>query len=382
MTSKFLITGGAGFIGSYIVEKLLNKGNEVVIYDKLVEENYGDHPKIPIYLPLENKDLKFIRADINEKTKLENAIKEADVLIHLASKLGIGKSMYQIEDFIRDNTLGTATLLDILINKEHSVKKLIIASSNSIYGEGFVECENCGIFKPQMRMKNQLQKKQWNIICPKCGGTTKPVPTPENSKLDCTSIYAYSKLHQEQLSMFIGKTYGINTTALRLFNVIGPRQSLSNPYTGVCAIFVTSLLCGNPPTVYEDGLQTRDFINVNDIAEAFILVIENPNSRNEIFNVGTGHPTTVLKLAETLSELINPQIKPKILQLGRVGDVRNCIANISKIKNKLGFTPKYNFDDSIRQVLTYIKNLDKKIIRQMNDKTKKALEELIEKKVV
>jgi len=382
LSSKVLITGGAGFIGSYIAERLLEKGYFVKIYDKLLEENYGPNPSTPSYLPINHENLKFIKGDLNDKNLLKRELEDTEIIIHLASKLGIGRSMYEIENFIKENTLGTSTLLDILVNSNNNVNKLIIASSNCIYGEGLVKCPNCGVFKPQMRSPSQMKNKIWDIICPNCKIPTVPQLTPEETPPDCTSIYAYSKLHQEQLCLFIGKTYDINVTSLRLFNVIGARQALSNPYTGVCAIFTTSLLCGNPPLIYEDGLQSRDFVNVNDVANAFMLAIENSNSKNEIFNVGTGTSTLLLKLAELLSNLINPKIKPKILQVGRIGDVRNCIADISKIKNKLGFKPKYTFEDSVIQMIDYIKNLNKKIINNLNDKTLAVLKELQDKKII
>lgn len=377
MGKKILVTGGAGFIGSHLVDELVKLGHDVTVYDCLVPENFGPTQDVPQYL---SKKARMIRSNLLDYEVLKSAMKETDIVFHLASKLGIGKSMYEIRNFIQDNTLGTSNLLNILANESHSVKKLIVASSNSIYGEGLAKCDSCGTVKPNMREKDQLDKKDWNIRCPICNSVVTPIPTNENTNPNCTSIYAHTKLHQEQLCMLIGKAYSIDTTALRFFNVLGPRQALSNPYTGVCAIFATSLLCGNPPLIYEDGGQTRDFVNVYDIVQALILAMNEPNARNEVFNVGTGIATSVLILAGKISQKINPNIKPKIVSQARFGDIRHCFADISKIKKILGFSPKFKLEDSINQVIDWISQ-DKKG-KSLSDKSLEAEKELKNKGIL
>jgi dTDP-L-rhamnose 4-epimerase len=377
LKKNILVTGGAGFIGSHLVDELVTLGHNVTIYDCLVPENFGDAQSPPIYM---SNKARFIRANILDYENLKEAVKEADVVFHLASKLGIGKSMYEIRNFIQDNTLGTSNLLNILANENHSVKKLIVASSNSIYGEGSAVCEKCGIVKPKMREKEQLDRKDWNIKCPTCGSIVKSINTTENMNPDCTSIYAHTKMHQEQLCLLVGKAYSIDTTALRFFNVLGARQALSNPYTGVCAIFATSLLCGNPPLIYEDGKQSRDFVNVKDIVQALVLAITNPNAKNEIFNVGTGIATSVLQLAEKITQSINPNIKPRIVAQARFGDIRHCIADITKIKEKLGYKPKFQLEDSLKQVIEWVKLESKS--KKLQDKSTDAEKELKNKGIL
>lgn len=369
MGKNILITGGAGFIGSHLVDTLVDKDYEIIVYDNLEEQVFGKINSVPDYL---NTNIKFIKANVVDYDNLHSAIKDVEVIIHLAAAVGVGQSMYQISKYINNNTMGTANLLDILVNKEHNVKKLIVASSMSIYGEGKYKCESCGIQFPQTRKSKNLEHGKWEHYCEDCGKELKPMPTDEEKPLDSTSIYAMSKKHQEKMSLLIGKTYGINTTALRFFNVYGSRQALSNPYTGVCAIFSSNLLNGNPPNVFEDGLQTRDLISVKDICEAIVLSINKKSAENEVFNVGTGIPTSIKEIAELLSEKINPNINPNILNKYRPGDIRHCIADISKIKSKLQFQPEVSIKDGIDQLIQWVK-LQKGNVK---DKSKEALEEL------
>ena len=286
--------------------------------------------------------------------------------------------MYQVSKYIKSNTQGTANLLDILVNKENAVKKLIVASSMSIYGEGKYKCESCGFTFPKKREKKDLEAGLWEFKCKKCGKQLKPIPTDEEKPLNSTSIYAMSKLHQEQMSLLIGETYGLNTTALRFFNVYGSRQSLSNPYTGVCAIFSSNLLCGNSPLIFEDGLQTRDFVNVKDICQAMVLSMEKSQSKGEVFNVGTGAPISIKKISEILIQKINPKIKVNIANKYRAGDIRHCFADISKIKCKLGFKPQISFEDGIVELIEWVKSQEGKV----DDKSREALDELKNKGLV
>lgn len=292
--------------------------------------------------------------------------------------MGVGQSMYQVSNYINSNILGTANLFDILVNSEHNIKKVVIASSNTVYGEGKAFCGKCGVFYPKLRPKDQLSSKEWELKCPHCGIIVKPLLTDENSPYNPSSIYALSKKFQEEISLMISRTYGINIVILRLFLVYGTRQDPSNPYTGVCAIFCTRLLNGNNPIVFEDGLQTRDFVNVKDVCQAFFLVMNNQVANGEIFNVGTGIPTSIKEVAETITEKINPKFKPIYNQQYRVGDIRHCVADISKIKSKLGYEPKISFNQGIEEYIKWIETQGNLI----QDKTEKAFKELKEKKLL
>ena len=253
---KVLVTGGAGFIGSHTVDLLIEKGYDVTILDNL---EYQVHEgKIPEYL---NKEAIFIKGDLKDKELIKKIVKDTDAIIHLASAVGVGQSMYQIEKYISYNTYGTALLLDILINEENNVKKIIVASSMSIYGEGKYYCEKCKENKyPEIRSIEQLEKKVWDPLCPKCKNPLKPLPTDEDKPLMPTSIYAMSKRHQEEICLLIGKTYGLPVVALRYFNVYGSRQALSNPYTGVCAIFSSRILNNKPPYIFEKMENKREIL--------------------------------------------------------------------------------------------------------------------------
>ena len=353
MTKKVLITGGAGFIGSHLVDKLIEqKEYEVSILDTLEEQVHGKTDNPPSYL---NKDSKFFRGSVTDYKKLEDLVRENDIVFHLAASVGVGQSMYQIEKYVDNNIHGLANLFDILVNSEHNVEKVIIASSNTVYGEAKSQCNKCGVVFPKLRLLDQLKHKDWELNCPKCGSKVKPLLTDENSPLNPSSIYAFSKQAQEKLSFMIGNTYGINTTILRFFLVYGTRQALSNPYTGVCSIFSTRALHGKPPIVFEDGNQTRDFVNVNDVCQALILAIEKNAANGEIFNVGTGTPITIKEVAEIISKKINPKLNPIYNQQFRIGDIRHCVADISKIKNKLGFSPTITFKEGIEDLIEWIK---------------------------
>ena len=369
MSKKILITGGAGFIGSHLVDFLIKKGDDIIVFDNLEEQVHGKIGKPPEYL---NKNIKFLKGNIANYENLYSAVKDVEIIFHLAAAVGVGQSMYQIAKYIEYNTMGTANLLDILVNKEHNVKKLIVASSMSIYGEGKYKCESCGYMYPKLREIKDLKSGFWEFKCKSCGKQLTPLPTDEKKPLDSTSIYAMSKKDQEQMSLLIGETYGIDTTALRLFNVYGSRQALSNPYTGVCAIFCSNLLCKNPPLIFEDGLQSRDFVNVKDICQSLILSMEKSQAKGEIFNVGTGEPITIKTIAEILTQKINPEKKPIITNKYRPGDIRHCYSDITKIKQKLGYKPKISFENGIEELIQWVKSQ----VGKVEDKSRKAFEEL------
>jgi len=351
---RILVIGGCGFIGSHLVDKLLEKGYYVRILDNLDAQVHGNDRKIPDYL---NNNAELIIGDIRNSEDVKKAIQDIDIIYNLAAAVGVGQSMYQIEHYIDVNTHGTSNLMDIIINNENCVKKIIVASSMSIYGEGAYYCENEDkIFFPKIRSVEHLKKHEWELKCPSCSKILKPLPTNEEKPLYSNSIYAQSKRHQEEITLLIGKTYNIPAVALRFFNVYGTRQALSNPYTGVCAIFSSRILNNKPPIIFEDGNQTRDFIYIDDIVQSLILAMQKKVANYKYYNVGTGTPISILKIAEILIDLIKPGIKPIIKNQFRKGDVRHCYPDISKIKQELNFSPKFNFQEGIKRVIPWIRS--------------------------
>lgn len=353
MKKSVLVTGGAGFIGSFLVDSLIQKGHSVRIFDNL--EDQVHKKKKPAYL---SKEAEFMNGNVTNMDEFEEAIKDIDVILHLASAVGIGQSMYQIRHYVDANIVGIANLLDLLVNKEHDVKKLVVAASMSSYGEGAYKCDKCDVVSPPLRTEKQMKQKQWELLCPNCGCILKPIPTSEEKIQDCNSIYAITKKVQEDMVLNIANAYGIPSVALRYFNVFGPRQSLSNPYTGVAAIFMSRIKNNNTPIVYEDGLQTRDFVSVHDITRANILAMEKNSADYQSFNVGTGKPLTIKSIAETIAKLNKVDIKPKITNQFRKGDVRHCFADISKIRSKLGFEPKTSFEQGMKELIDWSKEVE------------------------
>ncbi|MCX8082118.1 MAG: NAD-dependent epimerase/dehydratase family protein [bacterium] len=370
---KILVTGGAGFIGSHLVDELIKRKYKITVFDNLEPQVHPDG--LPEYY---NIKAKFVRGDVRNRKQLKEVVIESDIIVHFAAAVGVGQSQYQISKYVESNIQGTANLLDILVNEKHNVKKLLVASSMSIYGEGLYECKKCGKVKPPLRNFGNIEISNWEPICPNCKGIINPIPTTEETPLTSNSIYAITKKEQEEMSLLIGKTYGIPVVALRFFNVYGPRQSLSNPYTGVAAIFLSRIKNNNPPVIYEDGLQTRDFIWVGDIVNACILSIEREKANYQVFNVGSGKPVSILGVAETLINLLNKKnkVNPDITYTFRKGDVRHCYADITKIKTMIGFKPEVSFENGMKKLINWSKKV------KAVDKFEKASQELKEKKLV
>ena len=344
---KILVTGGAGFIGSHLVDKLVSGGMEVVVLDNFDPQvHQGKKPK---YL---NKGARYIEGDVRDESALKKSLGGVDTVFHLAAKVGVAQSMYEIKDYVSANTYGTAFLWDHIINNKLEIKKFVVASSMSIYGEGAYECGKCGEVFPHLRSEEQLKARKWELFCPDCSSVLKPFATGENKKLLSTSVYAITKKDQEELSLNIGISYKIPTVALRFFNVYGTRQSLSNPYTGACAIFSSQIKNDKAPVIYEDGLQTRDFINVSDIVEACVLVMNNPKADYGYFNVGTGNVVTIRDVADTLIKLYGKDMALNITNHYRAGDIRHCYADIEKIK-KIGFRPKVRLEEGMRELVEW-----------------------------
>jgi dTDP-L-rhamnose 4-epimerase len=353
MAEKILVTGGAGFIGSFLVDALLEQGHTVRVYDALVPQVHGPDRAAPGYL---HPAAELIRGDVRDRAALAGALQGMDVVFHLAAAVGVGQSMYQIQYYTDTNTLGGAVLLDLLANTKHQVRKIVVASSMSIYGEGKYECADCGAVYPKLRSEAQLKRRDWEMKCPHCGRDVRPVPTDEDKPLYPTSIYAITKRDHEEMFLSTGFAYGIPAVALRFFNTYGPRQALSNPYTGVMAIFSGRLLNRQPPVIYEDGLQSRDFTHVSDIVQGLLLAMDRPEADYQVFNLGTGVPTSIAEVAEMLSQhLTHGETRPQILNQFRAGDIRHCYADLSKTRRLLGFEPRVSLQEGLGDLLAWVK---------------------------
>lgn len=352
MPRRILVTGGAGFVGSHLVDALIARGEQVRVFDTLVEQVHGPGCQAPDYL---NPNAEFRHGDLLDTDALQDALKDVDVIFHQAAAVGVGQSMYEVRRYVELNSLGTANLLQLLVNDPGKVRKLIVASSMSIYGEGAYECPEHGVVYPQLRPSTQLAERDWEMHCPQCGQVVAPLPTDEDKPLFPTSIYAITKRDHEEMCLSVGRAYDIPTVALRYFNIYGTRQSVSNPYTGVAAIFSARLLNGRPPIVYEDGRQRRDFIHVSDIVQANLLALDKAEADYQVFNVGTGHPTTVLDVATELSAALGVETGYEITNKFREGDIRHCYADIGRIRRVLGYEPKVAFRDGIRGMIDWLR---------------------------
>jgi dTDP-L-rhamnose 4-epimerase len=374
MAENILVTGGAGFIGSFLVDALVQRGHRVRIYDGLVPQVHGPKQTPPAYL---NPGAELVKADVRDREALACALRGIDVVYHLAAAVGVGQSMYQIQYYTEVNTLGAAVLLDLLANTEHSVRKMVVASSMSLYGEGKYKCDRHGIAYPPLRTEAQLRAHNWQIKCPHCERDLEAVPTDEDKPLHPGSIYAVTKRDQEEVFLCTGLAYGIPTVALRFSNTYGPRQALSNPYTGAMAIFAARLLNGQPPIIYEDGWQSRDFVHVSDIVQGLLLAMDRQQADYQTFNLGTGVPTAIIEVAGMLSQnLTGGRIKPQVTQRFRVGDVRHCYADLSKARSLLGFEPRMCLEEGLNDLLAWVKG------QQAEDRFSQVEKELADKALV
>ncbi len=369
---NILVTGGAGFIGSHLVDALVGRGHKVRILDSLVEQVHGS--SAPSHL---NTTAEFMRGDVCDADAVAVALDGIDVVYHQAAEVGVGQSMYEIVRYVKANDLGTAVLLEEMIKRPAQFRKLIVASSMSIYGEGAYYCDQCKktVF-PQLRSDEQLAAHDWEFKCESCEGTLTPVGTTEDKTLFPTSVYAVSKQDQEQYCLAVGRAYKIPTVAFRYFNVYGTRQALSNPYTGVCAIFSSRLLNDQAPTIFEDGEQSRDFVHVSDIVQANLLALETEKGDYQAMNVGTGRPTSVKQIAQLLAKGLDKSIEPVIVGKYREGDIRHCIADISKAKKLLGYEPKITLETGLKELLHWLGEQD------AEDRVEGATAELAERSLV
>ena len=369
---NILVTGGAGFIGSHLVDALIERGHKVRILDSLVEQVHGPAP--PPHL---SKEAEFIKADVCDAEAVSSALDGIDFVYHQAAEVGVGQSMYEIVRYVKANDLGTAVLLEEMIKRPTQFKKLIVASSMSIYGEGAYRCNTCDInVHPFLRPTEQLAAHDWEFKCETCDGLLDPIGTTEQKPLFPTSVYAVTKQDQEQYCLAVGRAYKIPTVAFRYFNVYGTRQALSNPYTGVCAIFSSRLLNDQAPTIFEDGQQSRDFVHVSDIVQANLLAIETDGGDYQSMNIGTGRATSVKKIAELLAAGLGKEIEPVIVGKYREGDIRHCVSDISKARKLLGYEPKITLEEGLAELLNWLGE------QEAEDKVESATAELAERRLV
>jgi len=346
---KILVTGGAGFIGSHIVDELVRKGHNVTIFDSIVEQVHPNR-QIPSYL---SKDANFVKGDVRDYDALRKVVLCQDVIFHLAALVGVAQSQYEIKQYVNVNVGGTANLLDILVNNDNHVEKVLTITSMTSYGEGMYECDQCGDVHPSVRTLAQIDSSDWRLSCPHCQGKISPIPTNETVRQNCNSIYAITKKTQEEIVLNICMTYGIPSAILKCFNVYGLRQSLSNPYTGVAAIFLNLLNNNQPPVVYEDGLQTRDFVSVHDVVRACMLAMAKDEANYHVFNIASGTSITINEVAILLAKMLCKEIKPTITGKFRKGDIRHCFADIGKVKKTLGFIPQISLESGFKELVEW-----------------------------
>ena len=367
MSKQILITGGAGFVGSHLADGLLAAGHSVRVLDDLTPQVHGDGQ--PDYL---SPDVELVVGDVRDPNRLREVLRGVDVVYHFAATVGVGQSMYEISRYMSVNTQGTAELLQAMLDAKQTPEKLVVASSMSIYGEGRYCCSKCGRdAAPPVRPLSQLKASAWELHCTVCAGVLKPLPTNEAKPSETNSVYALSKRDQEELCLIYGRTYDVPVTALRFFNIYGTRQALSNPYTGVAAVFAARLLNGKPPLVFEDGEQMRDFVSVHDIVRANILAMERPQSNDEVINIGCGKPISIRKVAELLSQSLGKtDMEPVITNKYRAGDIRHCYADITKARELLGYEPQVSHAEGFRELAGWLAE------QQPEDKADTMLKEL------
>jgi dTDP-L-rhamnose 4-epimerase len=363
---RTLVTGGAGFIGTHLVERLLREGDEVVVLDSFEDQVHGADT------PAHMESVSIVEGDVGDVDVVDRALEGVERVVHLAAAVGVGQSMYEIDKYVRKNTMATATFLERLVASRPRPRTLVVASSMSIYGEGQYECPTHGLTAPDPRPETQLVARQWECICPSCGSELAPVGTQETKPLVPTSVYAVTKRDHEELCLVVGRAYGIRTVALRFFNVYGPGQALSNPYTGVAAIFASRLLNGRPPVIFEDGKQSRDFIHVSDIAEGIVLALESEASDVAV-NLGTGRSVTVDEIAAALSGGLGVTVEPERTEQYRAGDIRHCFAATEKAEGVLGFRARVRLEEGLNDLARWLSG------QEADDRVEAATRELVER---
>ena len=351
MGERVLITGGAGFVGSHLADALAGDGHEVTLFDNLEPQVHGEDARRPAYLDPAHR---LETGDVRNADALAPLVRQADVVFHLAAMVGVGQSMYQVRRYTDVNAMGMATLLEILATDRGRVKKLLVASSMSIYGEGAYDCPICGPVAPRLRPVAQLKQAEWEVRCARCGSELRPMPTGEDKPLYPTSIYAITKRDHEEMAIAFGQAYELPAVALRFFNIYGSRQALNNPYTGVAAIFSGRILSGHAPVIYEDGQQLRDFVHVSDVVQACCLAMDHAAADYQVLNVGTGQPISVLQVGELLARELGWSGGFQILGKFRAGDIRHCFADTTRIRELIGYQPRHWFQDGVRELVAWV----------------------------
>ncbi|HSH44680.1 MAG TPA: NAD-dependent epimerase/dehydratase family protein, partial [Longimicrobiales bacterium] len=354
-----LVTGGAGFIGSHVVDLLLADGVEVTVLDNLDPQVHGEHVVLEEGLPPNlarhagRSSLRFLRGDVREAADVERALEGVDAVVHLAAAVGVGQSMYAPHYYTDVNVGGQGRLMEAMAASPERYRKLEVASSMSIYGEGAYRCPEHGVVEVRPRPESQLARGEWEPRCPECGASLVAVATPESKPTQHTSVYAVTKKSQEELALSFGPAYGIGTVALRFFNVYGSRQALSNPYTGVAAIFMSRLKNGNPPLIFEDGEQSRDFIHVSDVARAVRAALDAPERVSGAFNVCTGRRTAVVEVARALARRLGVDVAPEVVGRYRAGDIRHCYGDPAAAAELLQFRAEVDFEAGLDELLAW-----------------------------
>ena len=366
-----LVTGGAGYIGSHLVDALVERGYRVTVLDSL-EPQVHRSGTWPSYA---NTKATYVRGDVRDRSTFEPLVLASQAVFHFGAAVSVGQSMYQIDRYVDVNTRGTALLLDILVNATHKVEKVIVASSIGVYGEGAYQCETHGLVAPTIRLEAQLAAREWEQHCPACHAHARSIPTPEDKALYRDNIYSMTKYHQEEMVLLIGKTYGIPAVAPRFFNVYGPRQSLSNPYAGVAAIWLSRLLNGKQPVVFEDGGQLRDFVSIHDVVDCLVLMLETPGADYLPVNIGSGETVTILEIARMLARLLGSSIEPQVTQTGRKFDIRHNTADITRARQTLGYAPRVTLEQGFTELIEWAKTTPDVAV----DFFDKALQELRDK---
>jgi dTDP-L-rhamnose 4-epimerase len=348
---RVLITGGAGFIGSHLADRLLADGHDVRALDNLDPQVHTDGER-PAYLA---DDVELHVGDVRDRDAVRRALEGVDAVVHFAAAVGVGQSMYEIERYTSINAIGAAVLLEETVERRDAIRKLLVASSMSIYGEGQYRNPETGEsgLAPWLRPESQLAAREWELLADD-GTPLEPEPTAETKPLRPTSIYAIGKRDHEEMFLAVGAAYRIPTVALRFFNVYGERQALSNPYTGVAAIFSSRLLNDRPPVVFEDGAQTRDFIDVRDIVRCCSLALDQDGADGRTLNVGTGRPTSVNDIAQVIARGLGKEIEPEVVNQYRAGDIRHCYADTQLANELLGFRAEIPFEAGMEELLAWL----------------------------
>ncbi len=352
--TRILVTGGAGFIGSHLVDALVERGHDVVAFDNLDPAAHPQPPQWPAYM---NASCERIVGDVRDKAALRKAMDGVEVVFHHAAAVGSGLSMIAIARFVEVNSLGTANLLELAIEKRDRIKKLIVASSMTVMGEGTYQCGIHGVYYPFLRPAEQLARHEWEVRCPHCGVPSTPLPMQEERPLLPLTIYGLTKLDEELQTMLVGGCYDIPVVAFRYFSVYGPRQSLTNPYTGVIARFGTKVITGKAPLIYEDGRQLKDVIHVRDVVRANLRAMEREAADHHVFNLGNGEGLSVQRIAELIAANLGSPIRPVLTGQYRRGDARHGWADISKARRLLGWEPSLSAEDGLADLCKWLEGL-------------------------